>query len=200
MESKKYTDLICQIINSNHFKNKLSNVSDNFSNLKQENYIRNIILEELNQIFDNNTVKAFAEHPRINGSRVDLSIIELNDIKNPFKIEFKYQFTKDDKEMENYHRIINKDFELRQSDLFILTIANWNINKKKEFDKKWGITSNLSRYISKHDNWKTNILESFKRFEKTELIEFEKIKFSHPYEVEYNFYILKRIKKTAYNN
>lgn|SRR5690554_1894846 len=193
MDNKNYTNIICQIINSNHFKNKLSKVSDNFSNLKQENHIRNIILEELNQIFDNNTVKAFAEHPRINGSRVDLSIIEQKDIKNPFKVEFKYQFTKDSKEMVNYHRTINKDFELRQSNLFILTIANWNIDKKKEFDEKWGITSNLSRYISKHNNWKTNILESFKRFEKTELIEFEKIKFNKPYEIEYNFYILKRI-------
>lgn len=193
MDNKNFTDLICQIISSNDFKNKLSKVSDNFSNMKQENHIRNIILEELNQIFDNKNVRAFAEHPRINGARVDLSIIEQNDIQKPFKIEFKYQFTKDDKDMENYHRIINKDFEFRQSDLFILTIANWNINEKKEFDKKWGITSNLSRYISKQENWKTNILKSFKRFDKTELIEFEKMKFNQPYEIEYYFYILKRI-------
>lgn len=193
MENKSYTDIICQIINSNNFKNKLAKVSDNFSNLKQENHIRNIILEELNQILDNNKVRAFAEHPRINGARVDLSIIKQSDIQKPFKIEFKYQFTKDDKQMENYHRIINKDFKIRQSDLFILTIANWNIDKKKAFDKKWGITSNLSRYISKQENWKDNILESFKKFEKTELIEFEKMSFNQPYDIEYNFYILKRI-------
>tara|TARA_R110000868_G_scaffold71713_2_gene209703 strand:- start:31844 stop:32218 length:375 start_codon:yes stop_codon:yes gene_type:complete len=124
MKKKEYSNLICQILNSNAFKEKLSTVNLNFSNLKQESNIRNIVLEELNQIFNNNTIKAFAEHPRIKGSRVDLSIIDQKDIKNPYKVEFKYQFTKDGKKMKNYHRIINKDFEFRQSDLFILTIAN----------------------------------------------------------------------------
>ncbi|MFA5299516.1 MAG: hypothetical protein WC389_15105 [Lutibacter sp.] len=193
MKNKNYPKIICEIINSDSFKTKLSTISYNYTNLKQENNIRNVILEELNQILNNTTTRAFAEHPRIEGSRVDLSIIDQNDIKNPYKIEFKYQFTKDDNEMENYHRIINKDFEFRKSDLFILTISNWNIEDKKAFDQKWNISSNLSRYISKTDNWKKNIIESFKKFKTTELIEFEKIKTESPYGMEYYFFILKRI-------
>lgn len=190
--NKSYSDLICEIINSKRFKDKLSQINNNFPNLKQENHIRNIILEELNQNLDNDTFRAFAEHPRIENSRVDLSIIDKSNINRPFKIEFKYQFTKDDNQMKNYHRVINKDFEYRKSDLFVLIIASWDVDSKKEFDKKWGITSNLSRYISPKNDWKKNILESFKLFEKNELIEFENILITRPYKMEYHFYLLKR--------
>src|SRR5690606_27920849 len=113
--------------------------------LKQENFIRNIVLEELNSFFLKNSynLKAFAEHPRINGSRVDLSIIDRQDKENPFKIEFKFQFTKDSNHLKDYHRVIKKDFEDRKSDLFILAIANWDIQSKKDFDKEWEIKTNL---------------------------------------------------------
>jgi len=194
MERIKYVDTICEIINSTRFKHKIISINSNYSNLKQESFIRNAILEELNKIFlDHNLgIKAFAEHPRINRSRVDLAIVNNQDKENPFRIEFKFQFSKDDNNMENYHRVINKDFEYRNSDLFILAIADWNIKSKKEYDKKWNITSNLSRYISKNDKWKQNIINSFSKFKNAELIEFEKFEIDLPYKTEYYFYLFKR--------
>ncbi|KAB1068976.1 hypothetical protein F6U93_04270 [Tamlana haliotis] len=194
MNPKNYTNRICEIINAPSFSEKMGAIIENYSNLKQESFIRNQILVELNKLFtkESGSLRAFAEHPRINKSRVDLSIVNSADNKNPYKIEFKFQFSKDCCNMLNYQGVINKDFENRQSDLFILTIAHWDINEKKDFDKKWGITSNLSRYISKTDTWKQNILNSFKQFQNTELIEFEKIVISKPYNIEYYFYILRR--------
>lgn len=194
MEVKNYVNKICDIINSTEFKDKMIIVNSNYSNLKQENFIRNLILEELNTFFLKNSydIRAFAEHPRINGSRVDLSIIDVRNKKNPFKIEFKFQYSKDSNHMKDYHRVIKKDFEDRQSDLFILTIANWNIDSKKVFDKKWNISTNLSRYISKNDDWKQNILKSFNEFKDTKLIDFEKIEIDTHYKTEYYFYILEK--------
>lgn len=192
MKNKDYPGEICKIIDSDSFKTKLSIISHNYSNLKQENNIRNIILEEL-KVWNNTTTRAFAEHPRINGSRVDLSIIDQNDLENPYKIEFKFQFTKDANQMKNYQQVICNDFILRKSDLFILTISNWDIEDKKAFDKKWNISSNLSRYISKTDDWKKNIKKSFDKFPSTELIKLEKIITESPYRMKYYFYILKRI-------
>lgn len=191
MNKELYVNKICEIINSNEFRNKLNFINNNYSNLKQENLIRNSILEELNTFYSNNSLdfKAFAEHPRINGSRVDLSIVDKQNKEFPFKIEFKFQYSKD---LENYHRVIEKDFEFRNSDLFILTIANWDIQSKKEYDTQWNIQTNLSKYISKSDNWRQNIITSFKRFINTELIEIEKFEIDSPYKTEYNFYVLRR--------
>jgi len=194
MDIKYYVNKITEIINSPEFKNRMIFVNSNYSNLKQENFIRNIILEELNAFFFKNSynIKAFAEHPRINSSRVDLSIIDSQNKTNPFKIEFKFQFSNDNYQMENYHSVIKKDFEDRKSDLFILIIANWDIQTKKEYDEKWNITSNLSKFVSKNDHWKQNIYTSFKKFDNAEFIDFEKIEINLPYTTEYYFYLLKR--------
>ena len=193
-------EIISNIINSEEFRKKLETISANYTNLKQENVIRNYILERLNEYFFENwdsEKKAFAEHPRHNGSRVDLSIIDRNKLDQPpYKIEFKYQFSGDNKNMTDYARIIEKDFELRKSDLFILIIAHWKKSDKKDFDEKWGISSNLSRFISANEEWTANITQAFKTFEKTDnskLIEFEKIQIEKPFNMEYYFYVLKRI-------
>lgn len=131
-------EIISNIINSEEFRKKLETISANYTNLKQENVIRNYILERLNEYFFENgdsEKKAFAEHPRHNGSRVDLSIIDSKKRDQPYKIEFKYQFSGDNKNMTDYTRIIEKDFELRKSDLFILIIAHWKKSDKKDFDE-----------------------------------------------------------------
>ena len=97
--------------------------------------------------------------------------------------------------MTDYARIIEKDFELRNSDLFILIIAHWKKSDKKDFDEKWGVSSNLSRFISSNEEWTGNIKQAFKTFEETEnskLIEFEKIQIEKPFQMEYYFYVLKR--------
>lgn len=209
-------EIICNIINSEEFRNKLEIISANYTNLKQENVIRNYILERLNEYFSEigeSEKKAFAEHPRKfendhsetkaisgqlpkKGSRVDLSIVEGSNVKQPYKVEFKYQFSGDNKNMTDYARIIKKDFKDRNSDLFILIIAHWKKSDKKIFDEKWGISSNLSRFISANEEWTRNITQAFKTFEKTEnskLIEFEKIQTENPFSMEYYFYVLKRV-------
>ena len=141
---------------------------------------------------DFKSLKAIAEHPRIKGTRIDLSIVDAENIEKPFKIEFKYQFSKDCNNLKDYWKIINKDFEVRVSDLFILIISDWDIEEKKIFDKKWGINSNLSRYVSKKIEWKTNIVQSFHRFENTKFNECEKITIHKPNKTDYYFYILER--------
>lgn len=189
-----FDKIILDIVNSTSFKNNLVKISINYNNLKQENHIRNYILEKVNEYLISNSYtdhRAFAEHPRIKGCRVDLSIVNQQNPNNPYKIEFKYQFSGDDNNMLNYWKVIQNDFERRSSDLFILIISNWNRKEKNVFDKKWGISSNLSRYISQNDNWKENIRTSFKQIENTVLIETEKITINFPYEIEYYFYILK---------
>ena len=88
-----YDEIILDIINSDSFKKNLVKINNNYNNLKQENHIRNYILEQINEyLIANNCInhRAFAEHPRIDGCRVDLSIVNQECIKNPYKIEFKY--------------------------------------------------------------------------------------------------------------
>ena len=108
-------EIISNIINSEEFRKKLETISANYTNLKQENVIRNYILERLNEYFyeiGDNEKKAFAEHPRPKGFRVDLSIIDRKKQGQlPYKIEFKYQFSGDNKDMTDYARIIEKDFD-----------------------------------------------------------------------------------------
>ena len=189
-------DIISEIITSDDFKKRLEAINANYSNLKQENLIRNYILEQLNEYFIENgwnNKKAFAEHPRDKGARVDLSIVDCNDIENPYNIEFKYQFSGDNKRMTKYHHVIKKDFEKRGSKLFVLIIAHWEKSYKREFDDKWGISSNLNKYISKTDDCKENIKNTLRTFKNSELIEFEKIQITKPFDIEYYFYVLKRI-------
>jgi hypothetical protein len=193
MNKENLTTLIAKIINSNSFKQRLSPLSSNYPNLKQENLIRNYILEELNKEFAQTDFKAFAEHPRMDTTRVDLGVINSKDLQHPFKVEFKYQFSKDNFDLSDYGFVIRRDFEERQSDLFILTIAHWDIQKKIEFDKHWGIDSNLSRFVSKSDAWKTNIKKCFDSFENTELTVFPKIEVDSPFDMEYHFYMLRRL-------
>lgn len=51
MNKNNYVNKICEIINSSELKNRMIYVNSNYSNLKQENFIRNIILKELNSFF-----------------------------------------------------------------------------------------------------------------------------------------------------
>ncbi|MCJ8498606.1 hypothetical protein MVI27_10075 [Chryseobacterium salipaludis] len=191
----KYTELIFEIINSERFKNGLEIINTSYPNLKQEALIRNLILEELNSRFLSagiTNLKAFAEHPRVKGTRIDLSIVDVDTIESPFKIEFKYQFSKDCNNMKDYWKVVDRDFEVRVSDLFILIISDWDVQEKSYFDSQWGITSNLSRYVSKKTDWKANIIQNFKRFEKAQLKECETISVKNPYRTQYYFYLLSR--------
>lgn len=193
---EKYDEILVKIIESKEFRNQLEEINTNYNNLKQESFIQNYILEKLNEHFVSGRrmhIRAFAEHPRINKTRADLSIVDQSDTLKPFKIEFKYQFSGDDRNMLNYGKVIGQSYEFRESDLFILIISHWNKKEKADYDKKWGITSNLSRYISADDRWKDNIRDSFKQFTTGTLMETEVIKLDKPFPSEYYFYILNRI-------
>jgi ribosomal protein S8 len=187
---------ILEVLNSANFKKSLTRINLNYSNLKQENLIRNSILEEFNSIFEKNTPsrKAFAEHPRIKNSRVDLSIVDNKNIQNPFLIELKYQFNNDYQGLVNFKPVIKHDFERyvgKQINLFILIVASWDKDQKEKYDKIWGISTNLNNYTSKDNSWEQIIEQHFCEFSDCTQSKL-KIAVSEPYETTYNFYLLNR--------
>lgn len=186
------TDIIHKTISSQNFKNKLASINLNYPNLKQESFIRNTLLEIFNESYSNSKIRAFAEHPRKKG-RTDLSIVNLGN-NAVFKIELKFQFTKDDNNFIDYGRIVKKDFVTKESDLFILIVCSFDEKSKKEFDEIWDISSKLVRYQSKTNCWNENIINCFNEFfDKAELKKIDEIKFSKPYPTQYNFYLLNKI-------
>ena len=203
------TSLICDIVKSDAFRNRLISINTNYPNLKQEAFIRNAILEMLNEHFylaNNPTLKAFAEHPRKHG-RVDLSIIDKDNLENPFLIEFKYQFPYDIVHYV-YSNTIKRDFHARkfspnkQTDLFVLFIASWEKEPKIGFDNIWGIDSDLSRYQltgkQKEDEWNQQIVSDFSNETKGTLIKWDndqcyyRIDINSRYKMYYQIYILER--------
>ncbi|MCD9855080.1 hypothetical protein LUD75_10200 [Epilithonimonas sp. JDS] len=185
-----FKNIFSEIINSENFKEKLEKINQNYPNLKQENFIRNVFLEIINESYSNSERRAFAEHPRENG-RTDLSIVNIAD-QSIFKVELKFQFTKDDNHFQNYNRVVVKDFETKNSDLFILIVCSFDVESKREFDQTWGISSNLLRFHSSEEIWKQNIKVCFDGFlEISNLQEYE-ITVSTPYQTNYNFYLLER--------
>ncbi|MEO5788353.1 hypothetical protein, partial [Gelidibacter sp.] len=142
---------IIKIIDSQEFKDELTKINQNYFNLKQESFIRNRILEQLNYVFNNKNLnyRALAEYPRENRTKTDLSIINVNDGLAAYKIEFKYSFSKDFKKDRDYVNFINRDYDDRNSNMFILIVAHLDIDEKKEYDKKWGVKNGLAKYVSK---------------------------------------------------
>lgn len=203
---------IHSLIKSDDFKKVLEKINCNYSNLKQEGVIRNAILELYNEKYADEKYRAFAEHPRIkkttetdkikSSSRVDLSIVnrisvteplEIN--ANPYKIEFKYHFSKHRNNFLNYKESIRREFINRKSEMFILVIADCDKSEKKSYDGQWGISTNLSKYISGNDDWKDNVKNSFNAIVceevDCELLEIVDISIHIPYLTYYYFYILK---------
>jgi hypothetical protein len=189
--------IILETLNSPLFKDRLISINENYPNLKQENVIKNSVLELLNDQFKSNnpSLKAFAEHPRAKNSRVDLSIINYNSLTTPYLVEFKFQYTNDFKQFLNYKSFIDNDFQRavcdKQSDLFILIVSHWTKSEKHEFDHKWGLTSNLSRFLSHKEEWKDNLNKLFCEYPNVKLDELS-ITVAEPYETNYNFFIISR--------
>lgn len=201
----KVSTQIRDILNSDSFKDSLEKINLNYSNLKQENFIRNVILELYNAEYSTPDVKAFAEHPRlekndegqkING-RVDLSIVNKSYLEKPYKIEIKYHFTKHRNNFLDYTESIKNEFCIRKSDMFILIVQTVNIEEKNKFDDYWGIETKLTKYQSKSDNWKENLINCFNDItvnieNSCELSESIKIEIQKPYQTQYHFYILSK--------
>ncbi|WP_294961201.1 hypothetical protein [uncultured Flavobacterium sp.] len=181
-----------KLINSTSFNNKLVQINSNYPNLKQELFIRNCILEEFNNNYLCNEfgLRSFAEHPRKNG-RTDLCFVDING--SIIKVELKFQFTKDANDLKSYTNVIKKDFETKESDYFILIICDFDIEMKNKFDRKWNLSTSLTKHVSQSNEWENNILCCFDSFSaNSTLREFNRIVIDKPYPTFYNFYLLKK--------
>ncbi|MVN23164.1 PD-(D/E)XK nuclease family protein [Mucilaginibacter arboris] len=190
-------EIVLKVVESDEFAHRLNYINRNYSNLKQENLIRNAVLELLNEKFLDNSNKAFAEHPREKGSKIDLSIVNDAEKDRPYSIEFKFQYTNDYKQFADYNHFIEKDFQRsiykKQCDMFILIISSWDKDNKKDYDGKWGIKEehSLSRFLSSNENWKTNVGNLFSNYSNVTL-DIKEITVEEPYSTNYNLYIMSR--------
>lgn len=183
------------IISSNKFHENLAEINENFFNLKQESHIRNILLIHINNFFKKNHVnyKALSEYPRINNTRVDLSIVNLDYLDEIFKIELKFQLVGDYKQNHLIRRKneIAYDFQEKESDLFILIVIEWDDYEKLAFDKTCGLEKSLINYNKGNlVNWMEAISLLFQSFQNTTLHMHKKIEISKPYKTAYQFYFL----------
>ena len=193
--SKMFKQLL-EIIESDEFKNKLNELNDNFFNLKQEIHIRNLLVELFNQKHKEQGKRAIAEYPRIAKTRVDLSLIDKNNTETPFKIEFKYHFPKDKGGFSEYQESIQKHFEDRESNGFILIVCNSNTEERESFEKVWLFKKTIFSELSLDKNnykWKENLEEKFRNTADSKAYFFE-ITVEKPFETTYHFFILERKK------
>lgn len=192
-------ETVLSTIQSDKFKLRLSEINQHYFNLKQESFIRNSILELINQDFKE-SYRAIAEHPRINKTRVDLSIVSESEPSKHYKVEFKFHFTKDFHKDVDYVPYIDRDYYDRRTDMFILIVASWDVKEKDEFDIKWGIekTNSLSKYVSKDEDWEDNYHKHFENYNKETLLRYEsnfnkvELVVDNPYKTRYLFYILSK--------
>jgi len=164
---------LLEIIRSDEFRVQLAELNDNFFNLKQELHIRDLLLVLFNKYHSQEGFRAIAEHPRLEKektteeertsyTRVDLSLVDEKVPKAPFKIELKYHFPKDKGGFSEYQESIQKHFENRGSNGFILIVCNSDKDLRKKFEEKWDIETIFPK-LSKEDNiWKENLEEKFK--------------------------------------
>jgi hypothetical protein len=149
-------------------------------------------LEQLNKEFEKNEeikLKSIAEHPRIEGKRVDLSIVNKDNLGTPYRIEFKYQYSGDLNQQKKTRELIEKDYNLRGSDMFILVLLDFERNKKDDLDKNWGIHNGISKYVSKTEEWIVNLNNSISDYKKTDDLK----EINHTFtidEIEYRYKII----------
>ena len=195
-------DSLISIIKSKRFKRKLTELNDNFFNLKQELHIRDLLLALFNKYHSQKGVRAIAEHPRLEKekttreertsyTRVDLSLVDENFPKNPFKMEFKYHFSKDKGGFSEYQESIQKHFENRNSNGFILIVCDSDKDLRKKFEEKWDVDTIFPKLSKKDNIWKENLEDKFKNTADSQAYFFE-ITVEKPFETTYHFFILER--------
>ena len=195
-------DSLISIIKSKRFKRKLAKLNDNFFNLKQELHIRDLLLALFNKYHSQKGVRAIAEHPRLEKekttreertsyTRVDLSLVDENFPKNPFKIEFKYHFPKDKGGFSEYQESIQKHFKNRKSNGFILIVCDSDKDLRKKFEEKWDVDTIFPKLSKKDNIWKENLKDKFKNTADSQAYFFE-ITVEKPFETTYHFFILER--------
>ena len=196
---------LLEIIRSDEFRVQLAELNDNFFNLKQELHIRDLLLVLFNKYHSQEGIRAIAEHPRLEKektteeertsyTRVDLSLVDEKNPKAPFKIELKYHFPKDKGGFSEYQESIQKHFENRGSNGFILIVCDSDKDLRKKFEEKWDIETIFPK-LSKEDNiWKENLEEKFKNTADSQAY-FFKITVDKPFKTTYHFFILERKKE-----
>mgnify|MGYP007134868371 CR=1 FL=1 len=193
---------LLEIIRSDEFRVQLAELNDNFFNLKQELHIRDLLLVLFNKYHSQEGIRAIAEHPRLEKektteeertsyTRVDLSLVDEKNPKAPFKIELKYHFPKDKGGFSEYQESIQKHFENRGSNGFILIVCDSDKDLRKKFEEKWDIETIFPK-LSKEDNiWKENLEEKFKNTADSQAY-FFKITVDKPFKTTYHFFILEK--------
>ena len=192
--NKMFNQLL-SIIESDEFKYKLNELNNNFFNLKQEIHIRNLLVELFNQKHKEEGERAIAEYRVPNKDiRIDLALVNKDNKENTFKIELKYHFPKDKGGFSEYQESIQKHFEDRESNGFILIVCNSNTEERESFEKVWLFKKTIFSELSLDKNnykWKENLEEKFKNTADSQAYFFE-ITVEKPFETTYHFFILER--------
>jgi hypothetical protein len=188
---------LLSIIESDEFRVQLSELNDNFFNLKQEIHIRNLLVELFNQKYKEEGERAIAEYRVPNKDiRIDLALVNKDNKENTFKIELKYHFPKDKGGFSEYQESIQKHFEDRESNGFILIVCNSNTEERESFEKVWLFKKTIFSELSLDKNnykWKVNLEEKFRNTADSKAYFFE-ITVEKPFETTYHFFILERKK------
>ena len=188
---------LLEIIESDEFRVQLSELNDNFFNLKQEIHIRNLLVELFNQKHKEEGERAIAEYRVPNKDiRIDLALVNKDNKENTFKIELKYHFPKDKGGFSEYQESIQKHFEDRESNGFILIVCNSNTEERESFEKVWLFKKTIFSELSLDKNnykWKENLEEKFRNTADSKAYFFE-ITVEKPFETTYHFFILERKK------
>ena len=191
--NKMFKQLL-SIIESDEFRVQLTELNDNFFNLKQELQIRNLLVELFNKKHKEKGERAIAEYrvPNKKASnkniRIDLALVNSN---KKALIELKYLFPNDpqiEKEsLKNYFS------EREECNYLIAIICNGNKHIRKAYEHYWGIETIFSGRYSEDSQWKELLEKQFKSLEsKSKYLEPIEITVENPFETTYHFFILER--------
>ena len=194
-------DKLLEIIRSDEFRVQLTELNDNFFNLKQEIQIRNLLVELFNQKYKQENERAIAEYRVRNKKvsnkniRIDLALVNKSS-KEKILIEFKYHFPENSQiKKESLRNYFEKRIEC---DYLISIICNGNEEIRKAYEEDWGIKTMFAERYSEETQWKELLEKQFSSLEseKKSLKPIEvTIKVDKPFETTYHFFILERKKE-----
>ena len=122
-------------------------------------------------------------------------MVSKNNQENAFKIELKYHFPKDKGGFSEYQESIQKHFEDRGSNGFILIICDSDVNGRKKFESDWLNDKTMFSKLSLDDlGWKKNLEEKFKNTADSQAY-FSEITVEKPFKTTYHFFILESEKE-----
>jgi hypothetical protein len=187
---------LLSIIESDEFRVQLSELNDNFFNLKQEIHIRNLLVELFNQKHKEQGERAIAEY-RVNPNkniRIDLALIN-KPLKERILIEFKYHFP-EDRQIKKTKSLSRYFKERTECDYLISIICNDNEETRKDFENEWLIKNTFfANSYSKNPKWRKKIEEEFESLKsESKCLKPIEITVEKPFESTYHFFILERKK------